>query len=283
MGQGQSAKRKLTLLESIQQKSYFNLFFIDIPNILTPPNTGQKGGAYNPSKSVEEESNITRLTNDGSINENEQNKLLLWKSANEIYEELFKNKKYPELSYQNRMTNLKSYIIVVIIRKVFRNATSTGSNSTGSNSTGSKNFDLDKLTKNFKRIGLYIYFKLYQILHYHGNIQFKYFANNLVPEKALDDNEQLIKDITQLIKDFESHINTNTQIKDALTNLFDITFDEASSEKDVQILNIIKSIEKRTNFRTVIATEDTYFFNAFIELTLTQIIYKYIDMDSKKL
>lgn len=282
--------------------SYFDLFFKDIPeklrhiqekyvNIsLTQETTYQtdkkKPRRYNEYDDgyyyeTNEPQQQTVLLTDSDIKNTK--KLVLWKISNIIYSELFADKQYQELNYNNRMTNLKSYIIVVIIRKIFQ---------TEASSTTSEDYNIDDLIVIFKRIGLYIYLKLYQLLHYHGNVQFKYISNNYASKYSANDIQKLINNIKKTIdlftevlssKNKEESVVYNSQIKNELLKLYDIDLNKtdgvyimgnkSTSNLDQAIINSLELIQKNKTFQNIISMEDTYFFNAFIELTVTQTIY----------
>ena len=254
-------KQKYELLDSnnILRDSYFNLFFEDIPNKLNKliPNIKEynnlKGGTEN-------------LINKYNKSENKSGKnLVLWKISNIIYKELFTDKGefgYPELSYNNRMTNLKSYIIVVIIRKIFQ-----------TESLLTSDFNFEDLIKKFKKIGLYIYIKLYQLLHHHGNIQFKYISNNYAPTNYADTINDLVETINNIIKCFDKELSqNNSNILIQLNELYNLKIVQTHNV-DINIINILNNIEKNEDFKKIIDMEETYFFNAFIELTVSQTLY----------
>jgi len=267
------------LYDNILKHSYFKLFFEDIPNKLNELYENKKielqtGGAvqydnqqYNQEYYNQEYYNQEYeddLYYKGGTEKKSAKRLVLWKISNIIYKELFADKAYPELSYNNRMTNLKSYIIVVIIRKIFQ---------TESLSVNDLNFD--ELIKKFKKIGIYIYIKLYQLLHYHGNVQFKYISNNYAPVNHTDKINNILDTINNIITYFNNELlkKNESNIYLDLIKLYNVKLDDLSKNLDVKIINILNTIENSEEFKSIIDMEETYFFNAFIELTVSQTLY----------
>jgi hypothetical protein len=285
-----SLKPEKELYDYLLKNSYFNLFFYDIPNKLSklgkeiqnqPDKTieTQLGGARSEEKSQSVRSNKVpnayALLTDEEMKKSSK-KLILWKISNIIYSELFSDKQYPELNYNNRMTNLKSYIIVVLIRKIFQ---------TEAKSTTTKDYNIEKLIDIFKCIGLYIYMKLYQLLHYHGNVQFKYISNNYASKSSSESVQQLINNIKKIIDLFSNRFsNKDDDIVDRLLKLYEINLRKQDNDNysigeldtqnlDQAALYSLEMIQKSKVFQQIISMEDTYFFNAFIELTVTQSLY----------
>jgi hypothetical protein len=236
--------------------SYFNLFFCDIPKYL---NKLKQNGGEQPSILPKKDDKDPR-------------KYVLWTIANPIYNELMeKNPNYPELSYSNSMNNLNSYIITIIIKRIFQleleNKTSLSINT-------------ETLSKQFKQIGLYIYIKLFQLLHKHGSIQSNLIQNKLAQiDNAITVNS-IIKKLEKIRPIFLEVFRNNSVISENLKTLFSSDIDGTinleqrdNSNLSVNIIMLLGKIENNPKFKQILAMENLYFFNAFIELTVIKLLY----------
>jgi len=260
--------------------SYFNLFFCDIPKYLKE--LKQNGGELPKQLSnllPKQLSNLlpNQLSNQlpkelPKKDDKDPRKYVLWTIANPIYNELMENNpNYPELSYSNSMNNLNSYIITIIIKRIFQleleNKTSLSINT-------------ETLSKQFKQIGLYIYIKLFQLLHKHGSIQSNLIQNKLAQiDNAITVNS-IIKKLEKIRPIFLEVFRNNSVISKNLKTLFSSDIDETinleqrdNSNLSVDIIQLLGRIENNPKFKQILAMENLYFFNAFIELTVIKLLY----------
>jgi hypothetical protein len=293
----QSTNNLEDIFKKLLRDAYFNLFYIDIPKILNNKNISNEveNNENEPSKpSISNED--TYDTNDQyggidppsikkDIDDNDQKNIkknIMWIPARDIYNQIFKD--YPELRYVDRMKNLKSYIIMVIIKQIFYLESKDFDSKESNKSTKSKKpiesndqINYEKLAKKFKMIGVYIYFKLYQLLHYNGRIQFVYINNNYAPVNYESKIEGTDKHIKEIIDIFTKKLKDKTNIQD-IEDIYTPSLKMPNRNSkgvnyNFQILKLLEVMKTNNEFTDIIDMNNTYFFDAFIELTIKDLLY----------
>jgi len=261
-----------SIYESLCETSFFYLFYRDFPQVILDyiNETSDKQSLTGGSKI--DASSLANTVIPGILVSNIENKkLVLWEISKELYIKIYKL--YPDLDYKNRSKNLKNYIITEIISRVFK-----------SDAKKTAKLDLLHILKIYKCIGLYIYLKIYKILHIQGNAQFKYINNNYI---SLEDNEETVKSqlldkISKLILLFENKmssgniLNNNDTSSNELVQLLEelkLKGIKNSTAEQFNILMLNNLDTLSTTILSYIGIEELYYLDTIIALTITNILY----------